>query len=99
MRCYGDAATAARIGLGYRAMADPKTKILVVDDDLRLRDLLQRYLTEQGFGVHTVSDAAGLGKLPRGERAGRRGVNLMPPREDGRRACLRIAAAETPGPH
>src|SRR6266704_3288400 len=53
-------------------MADPKTKILVVDDDLRLRDLLQRYLTEQGFGVHTVSDAAGMDKL-----LGRERVDLL----------------------
>ena len=44
-------------------MTEPKTRILVVDDDLRLRDLLQRYLTEQGFGVHTVPDAAGMDKL------------------------------------
>ncbi|HLQ00776.1 MAG TPA: response regulator, partial [Burkholderiales bacterium] len=49
-------------------MADPKTKILVVDDDLRLRDLLQRYLTEQGFAVHTVSDAAGMDKALARER-------------------------------
>ena len=26
-------------------------RILVVDDDVRLRDLLTRYLTEQGFEV------------------------------------------------
>ena len=32
-------------------------RILVVDDDLRLRDLLKRYLGEQGFNVKTVSDA------------------------------------------
>src|SRR5260221_4058577 len=44
-------------------MTESKTRILVVDDDLRLRDLLQRYLTEQGFGVHTVSDAAVIDKL------------------------------------
>ena len=28
--------------------------ILVVDDDQRLRDLLNRYLAEQGFGVLTT---------------------------------------------
>src|SRR5437867_3011569 len=49
-------------------MTEPKTRILVVDDDLRLRDLLQRYLTEQGFGVHTVPDAAGMDKLLGRER-------------------------------
>jgi DNA-binding response OmpR family regulator len=30
-------------------MTELKTRILVVDDDLRLRDLLVRYLGEQGF--------------------------------------------------
>ena len=37
------------------ATAPPK--ILVVDDDVRLRDLLSRYLTEQGFQVATLPDA------------------------------------------
>ena len=32
--------------------------ILVVDDDTRLRDLLQRYLSDQGFRVTTAVDAA-----------------------------------------
>jgi two-component system phosphate regulon response regulator OmpR len=32
--------------------------LLVVDDDARLRDLLQRFLTEQGFRVTSVADAA-----------------------------------------
>jgi len=33
--------------------------LLVVDDDARLRALLQRYLTEQGFRVTAAPDAAG----------------------------------------
>jgi two-component system phosphate regulon response regulator OmpR len=32
-------------------------RVLVVDDDLRLRDLLKRYLGEQGFNVKVVNDA------------------------------------------
>ena len=32
--------------------------ILVIDDDTRLRDLLQRYLSDQGFRVTTAVDAA-----------------------------------------
>ncbi len=32
--------------------------LLVVDDDARLRDLLQRFLAEQGFRVTSVADAA-----------------------------------------
>ncbi len=30
-------------------MSESKTKLLVVDDDARLRDLLNRYLGEQGY--------------------------------------------------
>jgi len=37
-------------------MIDQTKKILVVDDDIRLRELLQRYLTEQGFSVKSVCD-------------------------------------------
>jgi two-component system phosphate regulon response regulator OmpR len=32
--------------------------LLVVDDDVRLRDLLRRYLVDQGFRVTTAGDAA-----------------------------------------
>jgi two-component system phosphate regulon response regulator OmpR len=37
--------------------ADP-AHVLVVDDDARLRSLLQRFLAEQGFRVTTAADAA-----------------------------------------
>ena len=39
-------------------MSEAAPHILVVDDDTRLRDLLQRYLMEQGFRVTTASEAA-----------------------------------------
>ena len=32
--------------------------ILVVDDDRRLRELLRRYLSDNGFRVSTAGDAA-----------------------------------------
>ncbi|MCZ4263253.1 DNA-binding response regulator, partial [Limimaricola sp. G21655-S1] len=35
-------------------------KILVVDDDARLRELLQRYLTQQGYTVESLPDARDL---------------------------------------
>jgi len=41
-------------------MAELKKRILVVDDDLRLRELVVRYLTEQGFEAKAVSDAPGM---------------------------------------
>jgi two-component system phosphate regulon response regulator OmpR len=37
---------------------DDPAHILVVDDDVRLRALLQRFLTEQGFRVSTAENAA-----------------------------------------
>ncbi|WP_417425754.1 response regulator [Hoeflea sp.] len=37
---------------------DDAAHLLVVDDDTRIRDLLSRYLTEQGFRVTTAADAA-----------------------------------------
>jgi len=36
---------------------DDAPHILVVDDDRRLRELLSRYLSENGFRVSTASDA------------------------------------------
>jgi two-component system phosphate regulon response regulator OmpR len=71
-------------------MTEPKTRILVVDDDLRLRDLLQRYLTEQGFTVHTVSDAAGMDKMMSRERFDLMVLDLMLPGEDGLSICRRL---------
>jgi len=38
-------------------MVEDSPHILVVDDDTRLRDLLQRYLMEQGFRVTSAADA------------------------------------------
>ena len=71
-------------------MADAKTKILVVDDDLRLRDLLNRYLTEQGFVVRAVADAHGMDRLLAHERFDLLVLDLMLPGEDGLSVCRRL---------
>ena len=41
-----------------RAMDDPENHLLVVDDDARLRELLRRYLSDNGFRVTLAADAA-----------------------------------------
>src|SRR5260221_10905106 len=79
-------------------MTEPKTRILVVDDDLRLRDLLQRYLSEQGFGVHTVSDAGGMDKLLARERVDLLVLDLMLPGEDGLSICRRLRGGKNSVP-
>jgi two-component system phosphate regulon response regulator OmpR len=75
-------------------MTGTKTKILVVDDDLRLRDLLKRYLSEQGFGVHTSQDAAAMDKLMARERFDLVVLDLMMPGEDGLSVCRRLRGAK-----
>lgn len=54
-------------------------KILVVDDDMRLRALLERYLTEQGFQVRSVANAEQMDRLLARIRAVlRRQANELP---------------------
>lgn len=38
-------------------------KVLVVDDDMRLRALLERYLTEQGFQVRSAANAEQMDRI------------------------------------
>lgn len=70
-------------------MSEP-ARILLVDDDERLRALLQRYLETQGFAVRGVGDGA------RMRQALDRGhydlivLDLMLPGEDGLEICRRL---------
>jgi two-component system, OmpR family, phosphate regulon response regulator OmpR len=68
-------------------------KILVVDDDLRLRDLLRRYLGEQGFQVVTAENAQAMNKLWIRERYDMLVLDLMLPGEDGLSICRRLRGA------
>ena len=68
-------------------------KIMVVDDDVRLRDLLRRYLTEQGFQVVTAESAPAMNKLWLRERYDLLVLDLMLPGEDGLSICRRLRAA------
>ena len=75
-------------------MATSKTRVLVVDDDLRLRDLLQRYLSEQGYLVSTVPDAAHMDRALLRERFDLMVLDLMLPGEDGLSICRRLRGAK-----
>ncbi|MES2126767.1 MAG: response regulator, partial [Pseudomonadota bacterium] len=68
-------------------------KIMVVDDDVRLRDLLRRYLTEQGFQVVTAESAPAMNKLWLRERYDLLVLDLMLPGEDGLSICRRLRGA------
>jgi len=70
-----------------------KTRVLVVDDDPRLRDLLVRYLGEQGLEVKAVHDGPGMDKQLARERYDLVVLDLMLPGEDGLAICRRLRAA------
>jgi two-component system phosphate regulon response regulator OmpR len=58
-------------------------KVLVVDDDQRLRDLLRRYLGDNGFNVFVAENAQTMNRLWLRERFDVLVLDLMMPGEDG----------------
>jgi two-component system phosphate regulon response regulator OmpR len=71
-------------------MTQETKKILVVDDDLRLRSLLERYLKEQGFLVRTVADSEQMDRFLERENYHLLVLDLMLPGEDGLSICKRL---------
>ena len=73
--------------------AKVRYRVLLVDDDARLRDLLSRYLLEQGcFTVKTVSDAGAMDRALHREHFDLMVLDLMLPGEDGLAICRRLRA-------
>ena len=64
-------------------MSEEQIHILVVDDDKRLRDLIGRYLTEQGYRVTTAVDAADARAKLAGITFDLLVVDIMMPGENG----------------
>jgi two-component system phosphate regulon response regulator OmpR len=73
-------------------------KILLVDDDARLRELLTRYLMEQGFSIKAVNDAPAMDRALHREHFDLIVLDLMLPGEDGLAICRRLRADENPVP-
>jgi len=57
--------------------------ILVIDDDTRLRDLLRRYLSDNGFAVSSTANAAEARKLLKSLTFDLIVLDVMMPQEDG----------------
>jgi len=68
-------------------------KILVVDDDNRIRDLLRRYLTQEGFEVLLAEDGKALTRVLLREPVDLIVLDLMMPGEDGLSVCRRLRGA------
>ncbi len=70
------------------------TKILVVDDDMRLRSLLERYLVEQGYIVRTSANFEQMQRLMERENFHLVVLDLMLPGEDGLSICRKLRQQE-----
>ncbi|MBU1310135.1 two-component system response regulator OmpR [Rheinheimera muenzenbergensis] len=76
-------------------MASSETpKILVVDDDMRLRALLERYLVEQGYLVRAVANYEQMQRMMERENFHLVVLDLMLPGEDGLSICRRLRQQE-----
>jgi two-component system phosphate regulon response regulator OmpR len=68
-------------------------KIVIVDDDARIRDLLRRYLSQEGFDVLLAEDGRALERILQRETIDLMVLDLMLPGEDGLSICRRLRAA------
>ena len=73
-----------------RPEADRVERILVVDDDVRLRTLLQRFLEDKGFVVKTAHDGTQMDRLLQRELFSLIVLDFMLPVEDGISICRRL---------
>ena len=67
-------------------------RIVVVDDDARIRELLNRYLTQEGFDVWVAEDGRALNRLLTRDTVDLIVLDLMMPGEDGLSICRRLRA-------
>ena len=68
-------------------------RIVVLDDDARIRDLLRRDLSQEGFDVLLAEDSKALNRLMTRENIDLIVLDLMLPGEDGLSICRRLRAA------
>ncbi len=69
-------------------------RVLVVDDDARIRDLLKRYLTQEGLEVLLAEDGRSLNRVLQREAVDLIVLDLMLPGEDGLSICRRLREAK-----
>src|SRR5918993_440582 len=76
-------------------MPELKTRILIVDDDQRHRDLLVKYLGNEGYDVKAVPDATAMDKQLARDRYDLLVLDLMLPGEDGLSICRRLRTQQS----
>ncbi len=73
-------------------------KIVIVDDDARIRDLLRRFLSQEGFDVLLAEDGRALDRILQRETIDLLVLDLMLPGEDGLSICKRLRNTGTKTP-
>ncbi len=68
-------------------------KVLIVDDDARIRDLLRRYLAQEGFEVMLAEDSKAMNRILLRDTVDLIVLDLMMPGEDGLSVCRRLRSA------
>ncbi len=79
-------------------MNQKQTRVVVVDDDPKLRELLRRYLSEQGLDVSLAADGQALNKLLLRDQFSLIILDLMLPGEDGLSILRRLRGASDATP-
>ena len=78
----------------HMAEQERTPKVLIVDDDPRLRDLLRRYLGDNGFSVSVADGAPAMNRIWMRERFDALILDLMLPGEDGLQILRRLRASK-----
>ncbi len=73
-------------------------KVVIIDDDARIRDLLRRYLSQEGFDVLLAEDGQALDRILQRESVDLLVLDLMLPGENGLAICRRLRAANIKTP-
>lgn len=68
-------------------------KIVIVDDDARIRDLLRRFLAQEGYDVLLAEDARALQRITQRETVDLLVLDVMLPGENGLSICRRLRQA------
>jgi two-component system OmpR family response regulator len=77
--------------MSLAAIAPPAQHILVVDDDVALRELVVGYLTEHGYRTHAAGCGAAMEEVLAAETIDLVVLDVMLPGEDGLSICRRLA--------
>lgn len=72
------------------------TRIVLVDDDPGIRDVISEFLERHGYDVATAADGAGLARALADARPDLIVLDVMLPGEDGLSLCRKLADADGP---